>query len=139
MTSLKKQQNFFIGQTAIGLIAVALIIWGRIPDDYRLGLLYGIAASFLATGILGIFSSHRLLHNPQKAKQIEIAKNEERTVFIRTKARATSFIIMLYIMSGGTLLAGFLNYRLLSVTLAGLLMIQGVIDLIALGHYGRKY
>jgi len=139
MNSIKNTRNFFIGQTIIGLIAIAFIIWGQIPDDYRLGLLYGIAASFTITGLLGVFNSSQLLKNPKKVQQIETAKNEERSIFIREKARSMTYMVMLYMLAIGTLLTGFLNYRILSITLAILLLIQGIIDLIALGFYGRRY
>jgi len=139
MNSIKKTRNFFIVQTIIGFIAIAFIIWGQIPDDYRLGLLYGVAASFSTTGVLGIFNSVQLLKNPKKAQQIEIVKNEERTIFIREKARSTTYIIMLYGLAISALVTGFLNHRILSMTLAVLIMIQGSINLIALGIYAKKY
>ena len=139
MSSTKKQLIFFMGQTAIGLVALYFAIFVPMPDDYRSGVIYGIVGGFLTTGVLGLIASYRLMKNPTKEKAVETAKNEERTIFIRDKANSVTYLFMIYLLSAGTLIAGLMGWRIVSVTLAIILIIQGICKISALTFFAKKY
>jgi len=139
MNYAKKTLTYFIVHTAIGIIALLFALFGHLPDGYREGLISGISGGFICTGVLGIIASLRLMKNPKKAMEVEIAKNEERTQLIRMKTHSAIYTIMLYIQSAGTLMAGLLGFRQISITLAAILIIQIVLFIGFANYYTKKF
>lgn len=139
MNYVKKTLAYFILHTCVGIVALIVTLLGNLPDGYKTGLISGIAGGFLLTGILGIIYSSRLLKNPQKAKAIEIMKNEERVQLIRLKTHASIFSVMLYLECLGVLVAGLLAYREVSVVLAFVLIFQLILYFGFATYYSRKY
>lgn len=139
MNYSKKTLVYFIIHTIIGVIALIAALLVHLPDGYKEGLVSGISGGFIFTGILGAITSIRLMKNPQKAMKVEIAKNEERTQLIRMKTRSAIYTITLYIESFGTLAAGFLGFREISVTLACLLIVQVALYIGFSNYYWKKY
>lgn len=139
MNHAKKSLMYFIAHTTIGIIALLVVLFSNLPDDYKEGIVFGIAGGFIFTGILGVVTSIRLMKNPKKAKEIEIAKTEERTQLIRMKTNSTIYSIMLYIQCIGTLTAGVLGFKQISITMAVLLLVQLVLYMVFGTYYGKKY
>lgn len=139
MSLTKKQLYFFFGQTLIGVIAFGFLVWGKLSGDYTNAMLGGVAGSFILTGVMGIVVSYRLLKNPEKATRMEIAKTEERTVFIRTQANSVAYTVMLYTLSVTTIVAGLFEYETISLTLVAVLIVQSICNAFALHYYSKKY
>lgn len=125
--------------TLAGIAALAFVLIGDWADEYRDGLIYGITAGFIFTGLGGVIASLHLMRHPQKARQIELAKTEERTQLIRMKVRSVLFQVMLYAECAGTLVAGLMGYKEASMTLAALLVVQVVFLIGLYSYYSHKY
>lgn len=134
----KKQLVFFIVYLAAGaLIFIAAMLWS--PAGRRVGIATGIISGFLVTGIGGIFLSIRMMKNPSKAENIEIAKTEERTQFIRMKTHTAVNRAMLLIICIGTFAAEICGHWETTLTLAALLITGSVFYLFFSVHYLKKY
>jgi len=79
MNYAKKTLIYFIGHTTIGVIALLFALISNLSEGYREGVISGISGGFIFTGIMGIIVSIKLIKNPKKALEVEIAKTEERT------------------------------------------------------------
>ncbi|NBJ14068.1 MAG: hypothetical protein FNP40_00525 [Dehalobacter sp. 4CP] len=139
MNYAKKTLIYFIGHTTIGIIALQFAFISNLSEGYREGVISGIAGGFIFTGILGIIVSIKLIKNPKKAQEVEIAKNEERTQLIRMKTHASIHTLMIYIISIGTLVTLLLGFREISLTLAAILIIQMIMYLGFASYYAKKY
>ncbi len=123
----------------IGLAALLFSIFGDSSNAYRGGMLSGLAGGCLVVGIGGIVVSARLMKNPKRAKEVEIANSEERSQFIRMSANSLVHTIMIFVESIGAAVAGLMGFKEISVTLAGVLIIQVILYISSLYYYGKKY
>jgi uncharacterized membrane protein len=139
MNCVKNNLLYFIGHTTIGIIALIYVLLRNLPDGSREGMISGIVGGFIITGILGIIISLRLMRNPQRAMEIDLTKNEERTQFLRTKTNASIHTVMIYVESAATLLSWLLGFREISLTLATILAIQIVLFIGFVSYYNKKY
>lgn len=139
MTYLKKTLIYFIIHTFIGLIALLVAIFGNLPEGYRESMVSGIAGGFLVSGVFGIITCLRLMKNPKKAMEAEISKTEERTQFLRMKSNSATYTISIFAESIGTLIAGLLGFREVSLALAALLIAQIIAFIGFANYYSRKY
>lgn len=139
MSYVKKTLVYFIIHTGIGFAALIITLLGSLPAGYKTGLISGISGGFLLTGLLGIIYTIWLLKNPQKAKEVEIIKNEERVQLIRQKTHSSIFSVMLYLESFAILVAGLLAYRAVSIILAIVLGFQFMLYIGFASYYSRKY
>jgi len=139
MSYTKKTLIYFIVHTFIGFVALLFAIFGHLPDGYREGIVSGITGGFILTGVLGIIVSIRILKDPKKAKEVEISKNEERTQLIRLKTHSAIYTVMLYLECIGTLIAGLMGLREISIMLAALLIIQFALYIGLVNYYWKKY
>lgn len=139
MNYTKKTLIYFVFHTVIGLIAMLFAFFGNLPDGYREGVMSGIAGGFVCTGVLGIIFSFRILKNPQRTKAVEISKNEERTQLIRMKTHSAVFTVMLYVESIGTLVAGLMGLKEISILLAIVLLFQFTLYIGFANYYWKKY
>jgi uncharacterized membrane protein len=139
MNYAKKTLFYFVGLTGIGISALLFALFSNLFEGYREGVISGIAGGFIFTGILGIIVSIKLINNPKKALEVEIAKNEERTQLIRLKTHASIHTIMIYIISIGTLVTSLLGFREMSLTLATILIIQIILYIGFASYYAKKY
>ena len=71
--------------------------------------------------------------------EVEIAKDEERTLFLKAKANSASYSVTLYIEAIGILAAALAGFRETSMTLAVLLLVQLVFNMGFAYYYGQKY
>jgi hypothetical protein len=139
MKYAKRTLAYFIVHTSIGLIALIIFLLGYMPEGYRQSMLTGIASGFLASGILGIIVSIRLIKNPKKAEKVELEKTEERTQFLRMKSNSATYSVSIYIECAGVFISGFLGFREVSITLAFLLIAQVISFVAFASYYGKKY
>lgn len=139
MNYVKNTLLYFIGHTAVGIIALIYVVFSNLPDGAREGTISGIVGGFIITGILGIIISLKLMKNPQKAMEVELAKNEERTQFLRVKTNASVHTVMIYLESAATLLSWLLGFSAICLTLAAILVIQIVLFIGFVSYYNKKY
>ncbi|HCQ91489.1 MAG TPA: hypothetical protein DIU45_19555 [Clostridium sp.] len=117
MNYMKKNLSFNIGAFILGAIFLflALVI-------YNNSSLLGGGVAFTLVGLLGIFQSLKFMKTPEKCEEIELVKNEERTVFIREKTNSKLYSVFVYIESFGCFITGVLGYRTTTMVLAFLLI-----------------
>ncbi|MFT8314634.1 MAG: hypothetical protein ABF633_10380 [Clostridium sp.] len=139
MNYAKKNLLFFTIYLSIGIIATLTAIFHNFPDNYKQGIVSGIAGGFIVPGILGIIITLKLIKNPKKAVQVEIAKTEERTQLIGLKSKSSTYTVVLYCESIATLITGFLGYREASITIAIVLSVQVLLYIGFLCSYSKKY
>ena len=130
---------FYSAYAAVGICILIYALFGNIPDSFRHGMASGLAGSFIAVGILGAIVGARLIRNPKKAKEIELAKTEERTRLIRMSANSLTHTCMIYAESLGTIAAGLIGYETIALTLSGVIIVQLAAYLVCISYYSRKY
>ena len=134
----KRQLLFFIGYLIVGgLLVVAALLWS--PDEQREGIITGIISGFSVTGVGGLILSKQLLKNPQKAEQVEIAKTEERTQFLRIKTQSAVHAVTVIVVCAGTFAAMICGYREITLTLSALLVIEVILYICIGTYYAKKY
>lgn len=99
----------------------------------------GMIVGFGVVGIIGIFNSIRIIKNPKKVEEVEIYKNEERSVFIREKTNSKVYSIFLIIETIAVIICGFLGYRTITLVISFFLMAKLVAWFIIGTYYGKKY
>jgi uncharacterized membrane protein len=139
MNYAKKHLLLFVAYLSIGIVAILISLFYNIPDNYKQGIVSGIAGGFLVPGILGIITAIRLIKNPKKAMKLEIAKTEERTQLIGLKAKSSTYTVIIFCESIATLVSGFLGYREASITIAIILFAQLFLYMGFLAKYNKKY
>lgn len=139
MNYAKKNFLLFIVYLSVGIVAALISLFYKSPDNYNQGIISGIAGAFIVTGILGIITAIRLIKNPKKAMEVEIAKTEERTQLINLKSKSSTYTVVLYCESIATLVTGLLGYRESSITIAIILIIQLFIYIGFIANYNKKY
>ncbi len=138
MKYAKRLLVFFILYLVVGgLLLTAALLWS--PAGQREGIITGIVAGFSVTGVGGIVLSARLMRNPQKAEQVEIAKTEERTQFLRQKIHSSVYFVTLMLVSAGALVADIFGNRDIALTLAALLVIEAILYVGFATYYTKKY
>lgn len=139
MNYAKKTLLYFIGHTSVGIIALLYALFSSFSGGYREGMISGIIGGFITTGVLGIIVSLRLIKNPKKAAEVEMAKTEERTQFLRLKTGAAIYSIMIYVESAAILVTGLLAFREICLTLTAVLIIKVILYIGFASHYSKKY
>ena len=115
MEYIKKNLYFNIGALTLG--AVALIISLVIYDN---STLFGFGIAFTAVGLCGIAQCARLMRNPEKCEEVDMMKNEERSVYIREKTNSKVYSIFVYIECALCLISGIIGHREVTLLLAAL-------------------
>ncbi|WP_051542019.1 hypothetical protein [Clostridium lundense] len=122
MSYMKRELYFNIGAFIMGVIflIVSLLFYDN-------STLFGGGVAFTIVGLLGVIYHLKLMKTPDKYKEIELAQNEERTVFIREKTNSKVYSIFIYIESAGCLIAGILRYRDVTIALAFILLAKIIV------------
>jgi hypothetical protein len=139
MNYAKKSLIYFIIHTSVGVIALLFALFSHMPEGYKSSVLFGMACGFLCSGIPGIILSIRMINNPKKALAVEIAKNEERTQFIRTKTNSSIYTVSLYAECIVTLISSLLGFKEISLIFSILLIAQLFLFIGFANYYGKKY
>ena len=79
------------------------------------------------------------MKKPEKCKEIEIIKNEERTVFLREKNNSMVYSIFIWIECALVIITSFLGYRAITLVLSFLLLAKMVTWMIVGTINGKKY
>lgn len=141
MNMARKSLIYFIVHTAVGVAVLLLVVSGalNLTEKFANGVIWGVLGGFIVTGALGILYAVHLMRHPQKAKMAEIAKNEERTVMIRTKTHAAIFYVSLYTECAAILVTAFTGFREIALAFTVLLIIQAVCYIVFASYYAKKY
>ncbi|WMJ79224.1 hypothetical protein RBU49_10015 [Clostridium sp. MB40-C1] len=135
MKTLKKNLTLY----AVFLIfAIGCFIYGKYVSTIS-EYIYGILFGFGVTGLVGLLMSLKLMRNPEKCEEIELYKNEERSVFIREKTSSKVYSIFIFIESTTIIILGFLGYKFASMIISALLLGKLVMWFILGTYYGKKY
>lgn len=93
-----KQKIFSLIFIVIGVTALILYLVTNIED----GAMLGITSGFLPTGI-GLMIVYKKAENNKEMQKKIVIENEERNIFINTKAGYSSFLISFWIVFLGTM------------------------------------
>lgn len=129
--------SYIIYLVAGALLVAAAMLWS--PPGQRGGIITGIVSGFLLTGIGGIIIGTYLLKHPAKAEEVEIAKTEERTQFLRLKIGSSVQFVTLMLTSAGALAASIFGYRDITLTLAALLFVEAILYVGFAQYYSKRY
>lgn len=135
----KKNLIFYVLFLLVGICCIIYTILQETSGKSVNGIIIGLSSGFGVTGILGIISSVKLIRNPKKAEEIEIYKNEERNVFIREKTNSSVYTVCLYIECLAVIITGILGYKIITMTIASLILLKMILWIIIGNHYWKKY
>jgi hypothetical protein len=135
----KHSLTSFIVLTVVGLAGLIYAILVLPQDNYQQGLIYGVTSGFVLTGVIGIIYSIHLMRNPQKAKEVSIQKDEERTQFIRQKTAVSTAQVSLYLEAFSALIIGLMGYKEISMAITALLVIQAIVASAFASYYSKKF
>jgi hypothetical protein len=121
------------------MCCIVYAIFGTPESSSTEGMVIGLSSGFGVTGILGILTCIKYLKNPKKADEVEIYKNEERSVFIKQKANSLVYTVFIYIESVTIIITGLLGYKVISMTLAILVLLKVIFYIACLQYYSKKY
>jgi uncharacterized membrane protein len=139
MNYFKKTIIQFVMLLFVGILAILIVFFSNLAKEAKDGWYIGLTLGPIFTGLIGMILSMRVSKKPQKFKELEIAETEERTQYIRLKANAKVFSIMIYLESLGIFITGFLNYKEISVALTVLLLIKIILYFASITYYSKKY
>lgn len=138
MNYIKKNLVFSVIMLVIG---VALLITGFIIEvsGEANPMFFGLGSGAGTAGLINTIKFISLMKNPEKCKEIEIIKNEERTVFLREKNNSMVYSIFTWIECALVIITSFLGYRAITLVLSFLLLAKMVTWMIVGTINGKKY
>jgi lipid-A-disaccharide synthase-like uncharacterized protein len=139
MNSVKKDLIGFVCFLLFGIGFLIYAIFGQSLTEYNSSLLHSLSIGFGVMGLLGSLICLKFMRDPKKCAEIEICKNEERTVFIREKTNSTVYSTFIYIESIAVVICGLLDYKNISVAISFLLIGKLVLWFMLGTYYGKKY
>lgn len=139
MGYIKRLQRIYIAQLLIGFSALIAGLCGLYPQDFGRDTLYGVAAGCLLTGGVGWWLNFRLLRNPARAAETELAAGEERNQFVRMKAFTAVFAVMFIVEGLSSVVTAYMGWQQVAITLCALLLIQCLAYWGFARYYSRIY
>lgn len=108
-------------------------------SDHTRGFFAGAGTGLVLVGIVQAIRLWRLCRDPEKLREYEVSRNEERTQFITDKAVKMVFFISVIAEYLGGITALLLGQSLLGMVLCWQVVAQVALMLILRGVYGKKY
>lgn len=139
MNSVKKDLIGFVCFLLLGIGCLIYAVFGQSLTESTSSLLHSLNIGFGVMGLLGSLICLKFMKDPKKCAEIEICKNEERTVFIREKTNSTVYSTFIFIETITLVISGLLGYRNISMVLSFLLIGKLVLWFILGTYYGKKY
>ena len=102
-------------------------------------MFFGLGCGFGAAGLSSTIQIILAMKNPKKCKEIELIKNEERTVFLREKNNSTVYSIFIYVECVVIIVTGFLGYRSITLVISLLLLAKLITWMVVGTINGKKY
>lgn len=139
MNSVKKDLIGFVCFLLLGIGCLIYAIFAQSLTEYNSSLLHSLSIGFGLMGLLGSLLCLKFIKDPKKCAEIEICKNEERTVFIREKTNSAVYSTFIFIETITLVVSGLLGYKNISVVISFLLLGKLVLWFILGTYYGKKY
>lgn len=124
-----------LAATGILLVVSAFIF----ADDHQRSYFIGAGLGLVVPCTVMLVYSIYLYRNPEKAKKHILEKNEERAVFIMEKSVNQTVLVLLVLIFVAALVAMILGQRIVTYTLAGVVVVIGVTLLILWSINNKKY
>lgn len=139
MNYMKKNLVFSVIMLVIGttLLITGFVIEGR--GQSANPIFFGLGCGAGAAGLINTIQCIALMKKPEKCKEIEIIKNEERTVFLREKNNSMVYSIFIWIECALVIITSFLGYRAITLVLSFLLLAKMITWMIVGTINGKKY
>ncbi len=138
MNYMKKNLVFSV---IILVIGAALLITGFVieANGEANPMFFGLGCGFGAAGLTSTIQIILNLKNPKKCEEIELIKNEERTVFLREKTNSQVYSIFIYVECAVVIITSFLGYRSITLVLSFLLLAKLITWIVVGTINGKKY
>lgn len=109
---IRKYIRYGIVYLIIGLAGACIGLIAYVSDfrsDAVIGTAIGLASGFIPVGLFFLLFYRNAGNDPEKLKKIE-AENEERNIFINTKAGRNAFWVTYSYMAASTILSTFVAF-----------------------------
>lgn len=138
MNYMKKNLVFSVIMLVIG---AALLITGFVIEvnGEANPMFFGLGCGLGAAGLGNTIQILLTLKNPKRCEEIELIKNEERTVFLREKNNSTVYSIFIYVECLLVIATSFLGYRSITLVLSFLLLAKLITWMVVGTINGKKY
>ena len=139
---MKYMKKNLIFSVIILVIGVASLITGFVIEgngNEANPMFFGLGCGFGIAGLINTIQAMALIKNPGKCEEIEIAKTEERTVFLRDKNNSVVYSIFIYVECLIVIITSFLGYRSITLVLSFLLCAKLVTWMIVGTINGKRY
>lgn len=124
------------------IIGVGLLISGFVIEANEIDanpMFFGLGCGLGAAGLANTIQIFLALKDPKKCEEIELIKNEERTVFLREKNNSTVYSIFVYVECLLVIVTSFLGYISITLVLSFLLLAKLITWMIVGTINGKKY
>lgn len=139
MNMNKKSLIYLImGILGIGLIVLAIVLAGRVPNTVD-GALMGIGAGLIGLGISGWYFCHWIRREPEKWRQYEIEAGDERNAAIRHRAKAAAGDVLQWIVIAAAWAAIFLGAPVWVILAAvGIFLFKIILEICLMSRYQKR-
>lgn len=136
--SIRQQRLIGLGALLAGILCLPVTLFAPVDDRIR-GFFAGMGSALILVGLVQSIRLFRISRDPEKVREYEVSRNEERTRFILDQAIRMTFFVSIvaeYLAGIASLLLG---QRALGMGLCCLVIGQAAVVLLLRRYYGKKY
>lgn len=136
--SIRQQRLIGLGALLAGILCLPVTLFAPVDDRIR-GFFAGMGSALILVGLVQSIRLFRISRDPEKVRDYEVSRNEERTRFILDQAIRMTFFVSIvaeYLAGIASLLLG---QRALGMGLCCLVIGQAAVVLLLRRYYGGKY
>lgn len=133
-----------IGAGIIVLVVILFVVIKNIQgnltniESFSRGYIDGVLAAIGFIGLGIMIMNYRMLRDEEKLKKSYVKENDEREIFVNSKAYAISYRVMLVVLLIASVVASFISIEVLFLLL-GLIVISCSMLIASLFYYDKKY
>lgn len=136
--SIRQQRLIGLGALLAGILCLPVTLFAPVDDRIR-GFFAGMGSALILVGLVQSIRLFRISRDPEKVRDYEVSRNEERTRFILDQAIRMTFFVSIvaeYLAGIASLLLG---QHALGMGLCCLVIGQAAVGLLLRRYYGGKY
>lgn len=133
-----------IGAGIIVLVVILFVVIKNIQgnltniESFSRGYIDGVLAAIGFIGLGIMIMNYRMLRDEEKLKKSYVKENDEREIFVNSKAYAISYRVMLVVLLIASVVASFISIEVLFLLL-WLIVISCSMLIASLFYYDKKY
>ena len=136
--SIRQQRLMGLVALLAGILCLPVALFAPVDDRTR-GFFTGMGSALILVGLVQSIRLFRISRDPEKVRDYEVSRNEERTRFILDQSIRMTFFVSIvaeYLAGIASLLLG---QHVLGMGLCCLVIGQTAVVLLLRQHYGKKY